>query len=89
MVVNHNKLKQIVDLIYDRKEKMNLSLKELAELSGVGFNSIINIVKCRNVTIKTLFKVLDTLDIELRVTHNLPKRDLYTSPDHALYVEDK
>ena len=59
---------QIGKIIQERRDYLNLTQKDVAEMAGITFKSISEIELCiRNPSINTLNKVLDVLGLELSV----------------------
>jgi transcriptional regulator with XRE-family HTH domain len=60
--------KQIGKIIQERRDYLNLTQKDVAEMAGITFKSISEIeLGIRNPSINTLNKVLDVLGLELSV----------------------
>jgi len=58
--------KQIGKIIQERRDYLNLTQKDVAEMAGITFKSISEIeLGIRNPSINTLNKVLDVLGLEL------------------------
>jgi transcriptional regulator with XRE-family HTH domain len=59
---------QIGNLIQERRDYLNLTQKDVAEMAGITFKSISDIeLGIRNPTVNTLISVLDVLGLELSV----------------------
>lgn len=59
---------QIGNLIQERRDYLNLTQKDVAEMAGITFKSISEIeLGIRNPTVNTLISVLDVLGLELTV----------------------
>jgi len=59
---------QIGKIIQERRDYLNLTQKDVAEMAGITFKSISEIeLGIRNPTINTLNRVLDVLGLELSV----------------------
>jgi transcriptional regulator with XRE-family HTH domain len=59
---------QIGKIIQERRDYLNLTQKDVAEMAGITFKSISEIeLGIRNPSINTLNKVLDVLGLELSV----------------------
>jgi y4mF family transcriptional regulator len=59
---------QIGTIIKERRDYLNLTQKDVAEMAGITFKSISEIeLGIRNPSINTLNKVLDVLGLELSV----------------------
>ena len=59
---------QIGKIIQERRDDLNLTQKDVAEMAGITFKSISEIeLGIRNPSINTLNKVLDVLGLELSV----------------------
>lgn len=59
---------QIGNLIQERRDYLNLTQKDVAEMAGITFKSISEIeLGIRNPTLNTLLSVLDVLGLELTV----------------------
>lgn len=59
---------QIGKLIQERRDYLNLTQKDVAEMAGITFKSISEIeLGIRNPTVSTLISVLDVLGLELTV----------------------
>ena len=59
---------QIGKIIQERRDYLNLTQKDVAEMAGITFKSISEIeLGIRNSSINTLNKVLDVLGLELSV----------------------
>lgn len=59
---------QIGNLIQERRDYLNLTQKDVAEMAGITFKSISEIeLGIRNPTLNTLISVLDVLGLELTV----------------------
>jgi transcriptional regulator with XRE-family HTH domain len=59
---------QIGNLIQERRDYLNLTQKDIAEMAGITFKSISEIeLGIRNPTVNTLISVLDVLGLELSV----------------------
>jgi transcriptional regulator with XRE-family HTH domain len=59
---------QIGKIIQERRDYLNLTQKDVAEMAGITFKSISEIeLGIRNPTINTLNKVLDVLGLDLSV----------------------
>ncbi|MBP6357817.1 MAG: helix-turn-helix transcriptional regulator [Sediminibacterium sp.] len=59
---------QIGNLIQERRDYLNLTQKDVAEMAGITFKSISEIeLGIRNPTVNTLISVLDVLGLELSV----------------------
>ena len=59
---------QIGKLIQERRDYLNLTQKDVAEMAGITFKSISEIeLGIRNPTVNTLISVLDVLGLELTV----------------------
>ncbi len=59
---------QIGKIIQERRDYLNLTQKDVAEMAGITFKSISEIeLGIRNPSINTLNKVLDVLGLELLV----------------------
>lgn len=59
---------QIGKIIQERRDYLNLTQKDVAEMAGITFKSISEIeLGIRNPSINTLNKVLDALGLELSV----------------------
>jgi transcriptional regulator with XRE-family HTH domain len=59
---------QIGKLIQERRDYLNLTQKDVAEMAGITFKSISEIeLGIRNPTVNTLISVLDVLGLELSV----------------------
>jgi transcriptional regulator with XRE-family HTH domain len=59
---------QIGTIIKERRDYLNLTQKDVAEMAGITFKSISEIeLGIRNSSINTLNKVLDVLGLELSV----------------------
>jgi transcriptional regulator with XRE-family HTH domain len=59
---------QIGKLIQERRDYLNLTQKDVAEMAGITFKSISEIeLGVRNPTVNTLISVLDVLGLELTV----------------------
>jgi transcriptional regulator with XRE-family HTH domain len=59
---------QIGNLIQERRDYLNLTQKDVAEMAGITFKSISEIeLGIRNPTLNTLKGVLDVLGLELTV----------------------
>jgi transcriptional regulator with XRE-family HTH domain len=59
---------QIGKLIQERRDYLNLTQKDVAEMAGITFKSISEIeLGIRNPTLNTLISVLDVLGLELTV----------------------
>jgi transcriptional regulator with XRE-family HTH domain len=57
---------QIGNLIQERRDYLNLTQKDVAEMAGITFKSISEIeLGIRNPTVNTLISVLDVLGLEL------------------------
>ena len=60
--------RQIGKIIQERRDYLNLTQKDVAEMAGITFKSISEIeLGIRNPSINTLNKVLDVLGLELSV----------------------
>lgn len=61
-------MKSIGDAIKERRKILKITQRTLADLSGVGINTLTKIERNEgNPTIEVLARVLDTLGLELRV----------------------
>lgn len=61
-------IQQIGKIIQKRRDYLNLTQKDVAEMAGITFKSISEIeLGIRNPSINTLNKVLDVLGLELSV----------------------
>jgi len=59
---------QIGKLIQERRDYLNLTQKDVAEMAGITFKSISDIeLGIRNPTVNTLKSVLDVLGLELTI----------------------
>lgn len=59
---------QIGKIIQERRDYLNLTQKDVAEMAGITFKSISEIeLGIRNPTVNTLISVLDVLGLELTV----------------------
>lgn len=59
---------QIGNLIQERRDYLNLTQKDVAEMAGITFKSISEIeLGIRNPTVNTLISILDVLGLELTV----------------------
>jgi transcriptional regulator with XRE-family HTH domain len=59
---------QIGKIIQERRDYLNLTQKDVAEMAGITFKSISEIeLGIRNPSINTLNKILDVLGLELSV----------------------
>jgi transcriptional regulator with XRE-family HTH domain len=59
---------QIGKIIQERRDYLNLTQKDVAEMAGITFKSISEIeLGIRNPTVNTLISVLDVLGLELSV----------------------
>lgn len=59
---------EIGKLIQERRDYLNLTQKDVAEMAGITFKSISEIeLGIRNPTLNTLISVLDVLGLELTV----------------------
>ena len=59
---------QIGKIIHERRDYLNLTQKDVAEMSGVTFKSISEIeLGLRNPSLNTLKSILDVLGLELTV----------------------
>jgi transcriptional regulator with XRE-family HTH domain len=59
---------QIGKLIQERRDYLNLTQKDVAEMAGITFKSISEIeLGIRNPTVNTLKSVLDVLGLELTI----------------------
>ncbi len=59
---------QIGKIIQERRDYLNLTQKDVAEMAGITFKSISDIeLGIRNPTVNTLKSVLDVLGLELSV----------------------
>jgi transcriptional regulator with XRE-family HTH domain len=59
---------QIGKIIQERRDYLNLTQKDVAEMAGITFKSISDIeLGIRNPTVNTLISVLDVLGLELTV----------------------
>ncbi len=59
---------QIGKIIQERRDYLNLTQKDIAEMAGITFKSISEIeLGIRNPTVNTLISVLDVLGLELTV----------------------
>lgn len=62
------KIQKIAKIIQERRDYLNLTQKDVAEMAGITFKSISEIeLGIRNSSINTLNKVLDVLGLELSV----------------------
>jgi transcriptional regulator with XRE-family HTH domain len=59
---------QICKIIQERRDYLNLTQKDVAEMAGITFKSISDIeLGIRNPTVNTLNSVLDVLGLELTI----------------------
>ena len=59
---------QIVKIIQERRDYLNLTQKDVAEMTGITFKSISEIeLGLRNPSLNTLKSILDVLGLELTV----------------------
>jgi len=59
---------QICKIIQERRDYLNLTQKDVAEMAGITFKSISDIeLGIRNPTVNTLKSVLDVLGLELTI----------------------
>lgn len=67
-------MEQIGIIIKERRKELGINQQELADLAGVGINSLVAIERGKgNPSLKTLLRILDVLGLEIklaRVTWN-------------------
>lgn len=67
-------MEQIGIIIKERRKELGINQQELADLAGVGINSLVAIERDKgNPSLKTLLRILDVLGLEIklaRVTWN-------------------
>jgi transcriptional regulator with XRE-family HTH domain len=62
------KIQKIAKIIQERRDYLNLTQKDVAEMAGITFKSISEIeLGIRNPSINTLNRILDVLGLELSV----------------------
>lgn len=62
------KIQQIGKIIQERRNYLNLTQKDVAEMAGITFKSISEIeLGIRNPSVNTLKRILDVLGLELSV----------------------
>ncbi len=62
-------MKTIGQVIKERRKILKITQRTLAELSGVGINTLTKIERGEaNPTVEVLDKILDTLGMEIRIT---------------------
>ena len=61
-------MQNIGTIILQRRQELHISQQELADLAGVGINTLVALERGKgNPSIKTLSKLLDTLGLEVSI----------------------
>lgn len=61
-------IKQIGKTILERRQELQITQQQLADLAGVGINTLVSIERgTGNPSLKTLIKVADCLGLELQM----------------------
>ena len=71
-------MEQIGTIIKERRKELGINQQDLADLAGVGINSLVAIERGKgNPSLKTLLRILDVLGLEIklaRVSHGTQAR---------------
>lgn len=61
-------MEQIGQTIKDRRKELGVTQQEVAELAGVGINSLVAIERGKgNPSLKTLLRILEVLGLEIKL----------------------
>lgn len=61
-------MEQIGIIIKERRKELGINQQELADLAGVGINSLVAIERGKgNPSLKTLLRILDVLGLEIKL----------------------
>ena len=61
-------MEQIGNIIKERRKELGINQQELADLAGVGINSLVAIERGKgNPSLKTLLRILDVLGLEIKL----------------------
>lgn len=61
-------MEQIGQTIKDRRKELGVTQQEVAELAGVGINSLVAIERGKgNPSLKTLLRILEVLGLEIKI----------------------
>lgn len=61
-------MEQIGTIIKERRKELGINQQELADLAGVGINSLVAIERGKgNPSLKTLLRILDVLGLEIKL----------------------
>lgn len=61
-------MEQIGQTIKDRRKELGVTQREVAELAGVGINSLVAIERGKgNPSLKTLLRILEVLGLEIKL----------------------
>ena len=62
-------MERIGMLIKERRKELGINQQELADLAGVGINSLVAIERGKgNPSLKTLLRILDVLGLEIKLS---------------------
>lgn len=61
-------MEQIGTIIKERRKELGINQQDLADLAGVGINSLVAIERGKgNPSLKTLLRILEVLGMEIRI----------------------
>lgn len=61
-------MEQVGIIIKERRKELGINQQELADLAGVGINSLVAIERGKgNPSLKTLLRILDVLGLEIKL----------------------
>lgn len=61
-------MEQIGTIIKERRKELGINQQDLADLAGVGINSLVAIERGKgNPSLKTLLRILDVLGLEIKL----------------------
>ena len=61
-------MEQIGNIIKERRKELGINQQELADLAGVGINSLVAIERGKgNPSLKTLLRILEVLGLEIKL----------------------